>query len=151
MQQKNADMLYGAVLAGMACAMFAHTFSPIYQNEFLFGDVSTVFFPRVLLGIIFVLSMMLVVKGKLSTSDAILTQINVKRVLLTGGATLITVVGVWYLGYLVMMPVGVFLIGLALGYPNLVILGITSLISPLVVWVILAKFAQVSFAPGTLL
>lgn len=148
--QGRADLIYGLVAAVAALAMFAHTFSARYSNEFLFGDVSTVFFPRLLLGTIALLSLGLAFKGLRSTSTEGLPNIHFRRFALTFGATLVGIALVWYLGYLIGMPVGVFLVGLALGYPRKLILAATSVAAPLIVWLVLARFAQVSFPTGTL-
>lgn len=148
--QGRADVLYGIVIAIFAIAMFGHTFSSRYDNEFLFGDVSTVFFPRLLLGLIVALSLGLALRGARGQGEDALPEINVIRVASTYGAAALAIAGVWFVGYLLAMPIGVFLIGLALGYPNKVILAATSVVAPVLVWIVLAKFAQVSFPAGTL-
>ena len=148
--QAKMDVIYGLVMACGAIAMFAHTFSSRYNNEFLFGDVSTVFLPRLLLGCIVLLALSLSLKGMRSNSEESLPDVNVARVALTFGAAAIAVTGVWFVGYLYAMPVGVFLIGVALGYPNKMILAAVAVIAPFAVWLVLAKFAQVSFPSGTL-
>lgn len=148
--QARADMLYGLVMAAAALAMFVHTFSDRYDNEFLFGDVSTVFFPRLLLGTIVTLALALALKGAKSNSEEEFLIVNLGRVAMTYGAAVLAALGVWYIGYLYAMPFGVFLVGLALGYPNKLVLAGVSIVAPLTIWVVLAQFAQVSFPTGTL-
>ena len=148
--QARADIAYGLVIALVAAAMFVHTYSDRYDNEFLFGDVSTVFFPRLLLAVIIALAVGLALKGVRGTAEGDFPPINIGRVALTYGVALVTAAGVWFVGYLIAMPVGVFLAGLALGYPNRIVLGLASISAPLIVWLVLARFAQVSFPTGTL-
>lgn len=148
--QGRADLIYGLVAAFAALAMFVHTYSPRYDNEFLFGDVSTVFFPRVVLAVIILLSLGLAFKGFRNSSGEDLREIQLGRMLLTLGATILGIALVWFAGYLIGMPIGVFLVGLALGYPNKIILAVTSVVAPVLVWLVLGRLAQVSFPTGTL-
>lgn len=140
----KADVLCGIVICTVAASMFVHTYSDRYDIDMLFGDVSTVFFPRILLGMIGALSLALAIKGARDKSDERLVSLNWRRVFLTFLAALLTALGVWYLGYEIAMPVGVFLTGLALGYPNKIVLALTSLFASAIVWLALGHFAQVS-------
>ena len=147
--QGRADVVYGAVLALGASAMFAHTFAERYNNDFLFGDVSTVFVPRILLALVVILSLCLVLKGARDKSQNTLTPVDVRRTVAVLSACIASIAGVWFIGYLIAMPVGVFLVGLAIGYPNRIVLAATALVAPLLTWVVLGQFAKVSFPLGT--
>ena len=140
----RADAVYGLVIFVAAAAMFAHTYSDLYDTGPLFGDVSTVFVPRILLGTICALSFALIVKGALNTSGDRLASINWYRMALTFGAACLTTLGLWYLGFLIAMPIGVFLTGLAIGYPNKLILAAASIAGTGIVWLMLGYVARVS-------
>ncbi|MDE0304539.1 MAG: hypothetical protein OXI87_06605 [Albidovulum sp.] len=130
--------------------MLAHTYSPRYDIEFPFGDVSTVFFPRILLEIIIVLSRALAFKGARGKSGDGIIRVNASRVILALGVAALGIAGVWYLGFLVALPIAIFLPGDALGYPNKRVLVLTSFVAPLIVWGVLAKFALGAFPTGTI-
>ncbi len=140
----RADSIYGLVFFVAAAALFAHTYSDLYDTGPLFGDVSTVFVPRILLGLIAALSVALMVKGLLDRSGERLAPINWRRLFLTFAAACLTTAGLWYLGFLIAMPFGVFLTGLAIGYPNRLILAAASIASTGVVWLMLGYVARVS-------
>ena len=146
--QGRADVIYGAVAAMGGTAMFTHTFSDRYSNEFLFGDVSTTFVPRILLGLIVLLSLGLVIKGLRDRDGGSLPAVAIGRVALVFGACVLSIAGVWFIGYLIAMPIGVFLVGWAFGYPNKLVLLVTAIVAPLLTWLVLAEFAQVSFPNG---
>ena len=146
----RADVLCGILAASTAGAMFAHTFSPRYDIEFLFGDVSTVFFPRILLGIIIILSLALAIKGFRDNSGAQIAEVNWLRVFMAFGATTLGIAGVWFLGFLIAMPIAIILLGATLCYPNKLVLILSSIVAPVIVWAVLAEFALVAFPTGTI-
>lgn len=144
----KADVLYGIVILTCACAMLAHTYSDIYDTGPLFGDVSTVFVPRVLLISIGVLSVGLIVKGALARDGETIEPMNWGRIASTFVAASATTAGVWYLGYLIAMPVGIFLTGVAIGYRNWIVLAVASIIGTATVWLALGYLARVSLPEG---
>ena len=48
------------------------------------------------------------------------------------------------------MPVATILLGAALGYPNKLVLILSSIVAPVIVWAVLAEFALVAFPTGTI-
>ena len=146
----KTDILYGAITALVAAGMIVHTYDDRYVSEFLFGDVSTVFVPRLLLGAIVILALFLVLKGLRDREGVSLPAVQIGRVMAVFAAIVATIAGVWFIGYLIAMPVGVFVIGWAIGYPNKLILAVTAVVAPMLTWFVLGQFAQVSFPPGAL-
>lgn len=146
----KADVIYGLVLGVSASVMMVHTFSSRYEVAHLFGDVSTMFTPRLLLGVMMALSVALVFKGLRNRGGDVLAPVNVPRVALTFLAAAATTAGVWFIGFFIAMPVGIFLTGLALGYPGRVVLAGTSVAGTIIVWFTLGVFANVALPTGVL-
>lgn len=148
--RSKGDVITGAAFALFAFAMYAHTFSDRYVNPFLFGDVSTVFFPRVLLILIVLLSVGLIIRGFCTAGSAGAQPVKVGRIAVTYLACITTIVGVWFLGFLIAMPPGIVAIGLAMGQRRLVALITTAIAAPLLIWIALGRLAQVSLPSGVL-
>ncbi len=146
----KADVIYGLVLGVMASVMMVHTFSSRYEVAHLFGDVSTMFTPRLLLGVMIALSAALIFKGLRNRGGDVLESVNVPRVVLTFLAATATTAGVWFIGFFIAMPIGIFLTGLALGYPGKLVLAGTSLAGTIIVWLTLGVFANVALPTGVL-
>ena len=146
----KADVICGLVLGAMASAMMVHTFSSRYEVAHLFGDVSTMFAPRLLLGVMIALSAALIFKGLRNRSGEVLESVNVPRVVLTFLAATATTAGLWFIGFFVAMPIGIFLTGLALGYPGRFALAGTSIAGTIIVWFTLGVFARVALPTGVL-
>lgn len=144
----KADVIYGIVILATAAAMLAHTYSDIYDTGPLFGDVSTVFVPRILLISICVLSAGLIARGALSHDDDTLETMNWGRIAVTFAAASATTAGVWYFGYFLAMPVGIFVTGLAIGYRNWIVLALAGVIGTATVWITLGYLARVSLPEG---
>ncbi len=142
----SADILYGLVIAAVAMAFFVHTFSDQYEFNPLIESVSTVLFPRIILGGIFVCALGLIVKGYRNKSeDSRLQAVNYPKVVLVLVAAAATAAGLWFIGYFYVMPIGVFATGWALGYPNKLILAATAISATIIVWAALGYFAAVTF------
>ena len=146
----KADVIYGLVLGVMASVMMVHTFSSRYEVAHLFGDVSTMFAPRLLLGVMIALSAALIFKGLRNRGGDVLESVNVPRVVLTFLAATAATAGVWFIGFFIAMPIGIFLTGLALGYPGKLVLAGTSLAGTIIVWLTLGVFANVALPTGVL-
>ena len=147
--QGRADFIFGAITAVASIAAFVHTFADRYTSEFLFGDVSTMFVPRLLLGLIVLLAVGLMLKGIRDREGGRLPEIAIGRTVAVFSACVLSIAGVWYIGFLIAMPVGVFLVGWTMGYSNKLVLAGTAVAAPLLTWVILGKLAQVAFPTGT--
>ncbi len=139
---RGTDTIYGIVSFAIALALFFHTFSERYEFNHLFGDVSTVLVPRVLLISWMALSLLLVVKDRMSL--AVFGGVNWPRLALVSVLSVATTVALWLFGFLAVMPVGLFLLGWAFGYRRWLILAMVSIVGPLAVWLILDKLAAVS-------
>ena len=146
----KADVIYGLVLGVLASVMMVHTFSSRYEVAHLFGDVSTMFAPRLLLGVMIALSVALVFKGLRNRGGDVLASVNIPRVALTFLAATATTAGVWFIGFFIAMPIGIFLTGLALGYPGKLVLAGTSVAGTIIVWLTLGVFANVALPAGVL-
>lgn len=146
MHAGRADTLYGLVMAAISAALIVHTFSDAYEFNPLIESVSTVFFPRIILGGILLCSLGLIVKGLRNRDpDDQLDTIDKIRVFLVLAACAATAAGLWFIGYFYAMPVGVFLTGVALGYPNKTVLAVTAIVATALTWVALGYFANVIF------
>ena len=108
------------------------------------------FFPRLLLGLMIILSAVLVLKGLRNNSGDYLQSVNVPRVAWAFLAATATTAGLWFVGFIVAMPIGVILTGLALGYPGRLILAGTSIVATALVWLTLGVFANVALPTGVL-
>jgi len=148
LSKTKADVIYGVVILATAAAMLAHTYSDIYDTGPLFGDVSTVFVPRILLITICLLSAGLIARGALNHDDQTLEAMNWARISATFAAACATTAGVWYFGYFLAMPLGIFLTGLAIGYRNWIVLAVASVFGTMTVWITLGYLARVSLPEG---
>ncbi len=146
----KADIVLGIALLAAASLMFAHTFANRYDSGPLFGDVSTVFVPRIVLVLIGCLAVIMAIRGAMTRDSEQLEELNWRRMAITFGAACATSLGIWVFGYVLAMPVGIFLVGLAIGYPNKLVLAATCVVATAVIWVALGYFARVPLPTGTI-
>ncbi|WP_417522775.1 hypothetical protein [Marinovum sp.] len=133
-----------------AAAMYFHTFSDRYDSGPLYGDVSTVFVPRVILIALGTLAAGLALRGALRPAGPAGRDLNWSRIILTFAAASAMSLGAYLLGYWIAMPLGVFLTGLAIGYPRKAVLAAVSLAATALVWFALGYLARVSLPQGQL-
>ena len=145
MTTKSADIIYGIVTAAIAGALFVHTFSDVYGFNPAIESVSTVFFPRILLGGLVLCSFGLIFKGMRESCEEHTPAVNAFRVLAGLVVAASTAAGMWFVGYFIAMPIGVFLMGAVLGYPKKFILAGVAIVATGVVWFALGHFAAVTF------
>lgn len=150
----HPDFYYGLVLLIVGCGLLWHTFSDRYDFDLLFGDVSTVFFPRVILILWVGLSAILIVKGYRGSGSAEdrarVISVGIPRLLLVLAAIVASAVVLWMTGLLVGGPLSMIAIGLALGYRRLVFLVPVSIALPVIIWFALGEIAKISLPSGVL-
>ncbi|MEO1018073.1 MAG: tripartite tricarboxylate transporter TctB family protein [Pseudomonadota bacterium] len=139
--RRGTDTIYGIVSFSIALILFIHTYSERYEINHLFGDVSTVLVPRILLGSWMFLSAILVIRDSLSL--AVFADVQWRNFVLIGAIASLIVGGLWLFGFLVTMPFGLFALGWAFGYRRWVVLLIVSIAAPLAVWLVLSYLAAV--------
>ena len=145
-----ADIVSGSAILVGAAVMLLHTFSDRYDLGMLFGDVSTVFFPRVVLGALMLLSAVLVVRGVRAGEGEALGAIDAPRLALVAVVAALTALGVFWLSFMLVMPIGIFGVGWTLGFRRPVPLAVASIAGPAVVLVALERAANVAVPTGLL-
>jgi hypothetical protein len=151
----HPDFYYGFALMIVGVGLLLHTFNDRYDFDLLFGDVSTVFFPRVILILWVGLSLILMVKGYLGSGSAEdrsrVFSAKIPKLTLVMAVIIVMAGVLWMLGTLVGGPILMIAVGLALGYRQLMILVPISLILPVLVWYALSVVAKISLPAGFLL
>ena len=146
----HADTACGGAIFLAAAVMFVHTFSDRYDIGMLFGDVSTVFFPRIILGLIMLLAAALAGKGLRAGANRVLVTVDLRRTALAFLIAAATTAGMWWLGFLLATPFGLIALGLVLGYRKPLPLLAVSIAGPAIVWIVLVFGANVSVPAGIL-
>ena len=150
----HPDFFYGLVLLAIGGGLFLHTFSDRYDFDLLFGDVSTIFFPRIVLILWMGLSAILIVNGARGRGDTAdrkrLAAIALPRLTIVLGVTIATAVFLWAAGLLIGGPVLMISIGIALGYRRWIALVPFSIALPVAVWIALSKVAKIALPAGVL-
>ncbi len=150
----HPDFYYGLVLLIIGGGLLVHTGSDRYDFDLLFGDVSTVFFPRIILILWIALSAILIVNGLRRRGS----RQDHQRVMAVGLPGLFTVLAmiiasalaVWLTGLLLGGAVSMIAVGVALGYRRWVILIPVSVALPVVVYFALGHVAKISLPSGIL-
>lgn len=148
--RSTSDIVIGMVILLAATAMYLHTYSDRYDTGPLYGDVSTVFVPRAILIALGLLSAGLALRGALRPAGPAGPDLNWPRVVMTFAAAAAMSLGAYWLGYWIAMPLGVFLTGLAIGYPRKAVLAAVSIGATAIVWFTLGYLARVSLPQGQL-
>jgi small-conductance mechanosensitive channel len=150
----HPDFYYGLVLMIIGGGLLWHTTSDRYVFDSLFDDVSTVFFPRIVLILWIGLSATLIVnglRGRGSEEDrARLMAVGIPRLFLVLAVIVASAVILWAMGLLVGGGISMIAVGLALGYRRLVILVPVSISLPIITWYALGKIAKISLPSGVL-
>lgn len=153
-KQLHPDFYYGVALLIIGGGLLLHTFNQRYDFDLLFGDVSTVFFPRIVLILWMLLSCILIangLRGRGNPEDhARLKAVDIGRFLLVLIVIIISVVVLWLTGLLIGGPLMMIAVGLALGYRRLALLVPVSVAMPLIIWFALGKVARISLPMGIL-
>ena len=152
--QIHPDFYYGLVLLIVGAGLLLHTGSDRYDFDLLFGDVSTVFFPRIILILWIALSAILIVNG-LRRRGSQQDRQRVMAVGLPGSFSVLAMIiasalAVWLTGLLLGGAVSMIAVGVALGYRRWVILIPVSVALPVVVYFALGHVAKISLPSGIL-
>lgn len=150
----HPDFFYGLVLLIIGGGLFLHTNSDRYDFELLFGDVSTVFFPRIILIMWMGLSGILIVNGLRGLGSAEdrdrLFSVGIPRLISTLGVIVVSAVVVWLIGLLIGGAILMIAVGIALGYRRFAILVPVSILLPVALWFALGHVARISLPSGLL-
>jgi len=151
----HPDFYYGLVLMIVGGGLLIHTLHNRYDLDLLFGDVSTVFFPRVILILWVGLSVVLMIKGYLGSGSSEdrsrVFSAKIPKLMLVMAMIVVMAGVLWMLGTLLGGPILMIAVGLALGYRRLKILVPISLILPVLIWYALGVIAKISLPAGFLL
>lgn len=150
----HPDFYYGFALFAVGGWLFLHTFSDRYDFDLLFGDVSTVFFPRIVLILWMGLSAILIVNGLRGRGDGEdrerVLSVGIPRLVLVFAVTVAAAVVLWLAGLLIGGTALMIAVGLALGYRRLILLVPVSLAVPAAIWFALGHVARISLPAGVL-
>jgi len=149
---RHGDLFIGLVIAGIALLLLLHSFSARYTATSIAGDVSTVFFPRLLLGAMTLGGIALVVQAFRGTTMSRDTPEPahgaIKRLIAVAVVMVATSLGMSIVGFLWAMPIGLALMGFAFGSRATVALPAVALLAPLACWWVLHNLAGVPFPTG---
>ena len=150
----HPDFYYGLVLLLIGGGLLLHTGSDRYDFDLLFGDVSTVFFPRIILILWILLSAVLIANGLRRRGS----RQDHERVMAVGLPGLFSVLAmiiasalaVWLTGLLLGGALSIVAVGVALGYRRWVILIPAGVVLPVVIHFALGHVARISLPSGIL-
>lgn len=150
----HPDFYYGLVLLIIGGGLLLHTGSDRYDFDLLFGDVSTVFFPRIILILWILLSAILIANGLRRRGPQQGHQ-GVMAVGLTGLFSVLAMIiasalAVWLTGLLLGGAASMIAVGAAFGYRRWVILIPVSVVLPVIVYFALGHVAKISLPSGVL-
>ncbi len=138
-----------AVIALAAAALFGSTFSEEYDVPSFGGDVSTVFTPRIFLGLVFLLSLLLLITAKASgeteaSGDKTLRigAAELRRLLAVGAVCLAVALALPHAGFVAAAAPGMFLFCLFFGYRGWTTLTLTSVLGPFAVWYLFSRLLE---------
>ena len=150
----HPDFYYGLALLLSVGALLWHTASDRYDFDPLFDDVSTVYFPRMILILWVALSAILLVnglRGRGSEEDrARLMAVGLPRLFVVLAVIIASALVLWLTGLLIGGPILMVAVGVALGYRRWVILVPVSIVLPITFWFALGKIARISLPSGIL-
>ncbi|MCP5366396.1 MAG: tripartite tricarboxylate transporter TctB family protein [Hyphomicrobiales bacterium] len=128
----------GGVTLLVTAFLFYHTFDPAYDVSILTAGRGPVFFPRILLGFMFVLSAVVLVEGRFEAPRAITRH----QALLVGATLAVTGLYIWGItaaGFLISTVAYVFVLPWLLGYRNAVAIVLVTALYPVGVWYVFQK------------
>jgi len=127
----------GLILLATAC-LFFHTFDEAYQTSALTAGRGPIFFPRIILGALALLSLIVIAEGRGEPSDPISLNaflIVLTAIIVTGGY----IFSINWAGFVLPTMLFTFLLPLVLGYRNWFVGLMIALIYTIVVWYIFEK------------
>lgn len=137
----------------VSALLLLHTFNERYELNPLLGDVSTVFFPRIVLVALLVLSAVLTIRGTVRSptdGEGAGVKPDVARLATVFGAICLSAVVLWLAGLVIGGPVVVALTAWTLGYRNPYVLAAVAVSLSLVLWALLGEAASVSVPRGAI-
>ena len=137
-----AHRLYGAALFTLAALLFASTFASDYAVEAMFGDVSTVFVPRLFLAAWMVFAAFVFVSGFTKPEIKGLPEVAWPRLAAVAGVAVVTGVGMLQVGFLLSTIPGFFAFTWLYGYRRPVPLVVVSILLPLAIWLLFVEVFQ---------
>ncbi|NIA70824.1 tripartite tricarboxylate transporter TctB family protein [Pelagibius litoralis] len=131
----NFERSLFAVIALVAAGLFASTFSADYDVPSFGGDVSTVFTPRIFLGLVFALSVLLLFMAKAPDTEAQrLSAAGITKLLAVAAVSLAVAFALPHIGFVLATAPGLFLYCYFFGYRRFTTLGLMSVLGPFAVW-----------------
>ena len=141
-RSKVTHATLGGVILLLTVGLLWHSYNPDYRFNPLIEVISTIFVPRLLLYVILCTTVLMIVKEMWVAEDRVLLEINLGRFLASLIVVSLTSAGFWYLGFAISMPIGMYVLGLVLGYRNHFWLVLVSVAGPLIFWLALGYFAS---------
>lgn len=142
MPRVSLAMMIGAGLALVALFLIHHTFADIYQRSYQAAGRGPVFFPRILLGIMLVLSLAVMINARKEAALQVSWGVAVRMILVltaTGGYVL----AVSQAGFLLASIGFALILPPLLGYRRLLpILGVAALY-PLCIWYLFDRVVRI--------
>lgn len=138
----TAHRVYGAALFFLAALLFASSFSSDYAVEALFGDVSTVFVPRLFLIAWMAFAALVFARGFTGPDIEGLPEVAWRRLGLVASVGVLTGLGMLTIGFLLSTVPGFFAFVWLYGYRRPVPLLLISLFLPLAIWLIFVQVFQ---------
>ncbi len=138
----SGTLLVGLAFAAATVALGLHSFSDIYETAYQTAGRGPVFFPRILLSAMLLLSLLVVLDG-LRQKPLQLPARETRTVLAAIAVTALYVFSITAIGFLLATVVFLFLLPLILGYRRLVILAPFSLGYAIGTWYLFEEVFQI--------
>ncbi|MBJ3775616.1 tripartite tricarboxylate transporter TctB family protein [Acuticoccus mangrovi] len=133
MSTRIADLIFAAVLLVVCAVLFLETLSDVYQRTGLGTAYNAVFYPRILLAVLALLSVALIAKALVGPSAALRLDLS-RYALPVGGSLVLTTGYALFFTRLPFVPAAILYsaaVGLILGYRRLTVLAATAIAMPL--------------------
>lgn len=134
--------IVGGVTLLVTAFLFYHTFDPAYDVSILTAGRGPVFFPRILLGLMFVLSVVVMVEGRLEAPR----PVSGHQFLLVGATLAVTGLYIWGItaaGFLISTVAYVFVLPWLLGYRKALAIVLLAALYPVSVWYLFEKVFKI--------
>ena len=132
----------GCVALLLTAFLYHHTFDEASAVSAVTAGRGPVFFPRIVLGAMLVLSLAVIYEG---SKDA-LAPVAPRQLLLVGAALGLTglyIAAIMTAGFLIATTVFVFALPWLLGYRNLTVIGIMTAVYPVAVWYVFERLFKI--------
>lgn len=132
----------GSVTLLVATILFYHTLDDIYKISIVTAGRGPVFFPKILLGAMFLLSIGVIIEGFKETFNPI-TGRQLLLVMATLGLTGLYIYAITAAGFLISTVIFVFILPWLLGYRNWKAIFAVTIFYPVIVWYVFEKFFMI--------